>query len=157
MNDSRFTQWLSIGANLAVFVGLILLVYELNQTRELTKAQIRDEMSDGIFDLFMHTAGNEQLADVLVRGNAGEELSPSEQFQFQSRTRAMFRYFENVNYQYRMGLYERPEYERQTRAWQNYLAISPAAVDVWCSYRETVSAEAEKEIDSLLTTYTCDD
>ena len=69
----------------------------------------------------------------------------------------MIRYFENVNYQYRMGLYEQSEYERQRSAWQNYLAISPAAVGVWCRYRNTVSEELQRELASLLTTYTCEE
>jgi hypothetical protein len=39
---------LAIGGNAAVVIGLLLLVYELNQTRELTRAQMRSEISSGI-------------------------------------------------------------------------------------------------------------
>lgn len=157
MNDSRIAHWVSIGANAAVFVGLILLVLELQQTRDLTRAQIRDELSDGIFDLLMYTADNPQLADLMVRADNGEELTPAEYFQFASRTRAMYRYFENVHYQYRRGLYETSEFQRQTVAWENYLGRSKVAVEVWCTYQHTVSEEFAETLNRLLTNYTCDD
>ena len=84
-----------------------------------------------------------------------EELTPSEHFQYASRIRAMYRYFENVHYQYRNGLYEESEFERQTVAWKNYVARSGAAVEVWCSYRDSVSMEFAERMNGLLTTYKC--
>ena len=48
MNSDQLTRWLAIGGNAAVVVGLLLLVYELNQTRELTRAQMRSEISGGL-------------------------------------------------------------------------------------------------------------
>ena len=154
-NQSRIANWISIGANVAVFVGLVLLVFELQQNRDLTKAQIRDELSDGIFDLLMYTADNPQLADLMVRADSGQELTPAEHFQYASRTRAMYRYFENVHYQYRNGLYETSEFERQTIAWKNYLNRSKAAVDIWCSYQHSVSEDFANTLNGLLTENTC--
>ena len=65
MTSEKLTRWLAIGGNAAVVVGLLLLVYELNQTRELTQAQMRSEISRGIYDLLAMTANNEQLADLM--------------------------------------------------------------------------------------------
>ena len=67
----------------------------------------------------------------------------------------MFRYFENVNYQYRQGLYEQSEYDKQKSAWKNYLNKSKIAVSIWCDYRTTVSEGLMLEIDSLLETNKC--
>ena len=156
MSSDRLNRWLTLGGNAAVVIGLLLLVYELNQTRELTRAQMRSEISDGIYDLLAMTANNPQLADLMVRADAGEPLTAAEEFQFNSRTRAMFRYFENVHYQYRVGLYDESEFERQRLAWANYMNGSARAPGVWCSYQHLVSAEFAAELNVLLTSDPCE-
>ena len=156
MSSDRLNRWLALGGNAAVVVGLLLLVYELNQTRELTRAQMRSEISPGIYDLLAMTANNEQLADLMVRADAGEPLTEAEEFQFNSRTRAMFRYFENVHYQYRVGLYDETEFERQRLAWRNYMNRSARAPGVWCIYQNLVSVEFAAELNSLLEADPCE-
>ena len=155
MNTHKINNWLTFAANIGVILGILLLVFELQQNRDLMKAQIRTEISNGIYDLFTLTAVNPQLADVLSRANNGETLTPAEHLQFTSRTKAMFRYFENVNYQYRQGLYEKSEYDKQKAAWKNYLNNSKIAVSIWCDYRTSVSDGLMSEIDSLLDKKKC--
>jgi hypothetical protein len=150
MTSEKLTRWLAIGGNAAVVVGLLLLVYELNQTRELTQAQMRSEISRGIYDLLAMTANNEQLADLMARADGGAPLTDAEYFQYASRTRAMFRYFENVHYQYRVGLYDDSEFERQKIAWGNYMNRSARASEIWCEYQHVVSEEFAAELNTLL-------
>lgn len=150
MNSDVLTRWLAIGGNAAVVIGLLLLVYELNQTRELTRAQMRSEISGGIYDLLAMTANNEQLADLMMRADSGQPLTDAEYFQYSSRTRAMIRYFENVHYQYRVGLYDDAEFGRQKIAWANYLNGSARAPEIWCEYQHVVSAEFAAELNTLL-------
>ena len=156
MESDRLTRWLTIGGNIAVVIGLFLLVYELKQTRELTQAQMRAEISNGIYDLLAMTADNEQLADLMYRADSGEPLTDAEYFQYASRTRAMFRYFENVHYQYRVGLYDNHEFERQRLAWGNYMNGSARASKVWCDYQHVVSEEFADELTSLLENDPCE-
>ena len=146
---------MTLGGNAAVLIGLLLLVYELNQTRELTRAQMRSEISSGIYDLLAMTANNEQLAGLMLRADNGEPLTDAEYFQYASRTRAMFRYFENVHYQYRVGLYDDAEFERQKVAWSNYMNGSRRASEIWCEYEHVVSAEFAVELNNLLTNHSC--
>ena len=155
MNTKQINHWLTFAANIGVILGILLLVFELQQNRDLMKAQIRTEISNGIYDLFTLTAANPQLADLLYRADNGEKLTPAEHFQYKSRTKAMFRYFENVNYQYRQGLYEESEYEKQKAAWKNFLNSSKIAVSIWCDYRTTVSDGLMSEVDSLLDKNKC--
>jgi hypothetical protein len=82
MTSDHLTRWLAIGGNAAVVIGLLLLVYELNQTRELTRAQMRSEISSGIYDLLAMTANNDQLADLMLRADTGEPLTDAEYFQY---------------------------------------------------------------------------
>ena len=116
MKTDRLMRWLTIGANLGVLVSLLLLIAELNQNRDMMRAQIRHDLAMGIVDLRQTPAENQQLANVLFRGNSGEELTPFEMYQFERFTNALFRYWEDVHYQYRVGLYDDAEFETQKEA-----------------------------------------
>lgn len=150
MKSDRLTRWITIGANLGVMIGLLLLIAELAQNRDMMRAQIRHELAMGIVNLLQTPANNDQLADVLFRGISGEELTPTELFQFELRTNALFRYWEDVHYQYRAGLYDDIEFERQRDAWRASLARSQLSVGYWCRVRLLYSPEFAKEMDSML-------
>ena len=150
MKSDRLTRWITIGANLGVMIGLLLLIAELAQNRDMMRAQIRHELAMGIVNILQTPANNDQLADVLFRGISGEELTPTELYQFELRTNALFRYWEDVHYQYRAGLYDDTEFERQRDAWKASLARSHLGVDYWCTVRLQYSPEFVQEIDSML-------
>jgi hypothetical protein len=155
VESDRLTRWLTIGANLGVLLGLLLLVAELKQNRDMTRAQIRHELAMGIVDLLQVSAGNEQLADVLLRGISGETLTPTELFQFEMRTNALFRYWEDVHYQYRVGLYDDIEFSRQREAWRDTLRQSQLGREYWCRVRLLYSPEFVREMDGLLVASPC--
>lgn len=155
MKSDRLTRWITIGANLGVMIGLLLLIAELAQNRDMMRAQIRHELAMGIVNLLQTPANNDQLADVLFRGISGEELTPTELFQFELRTNALFRYWEDVHYQYRAGLYDDSEFERQRDAWRASLARSQLSVGYWCRVRLLYSPEFAKEMDSMLSDGRC--
>ena len=74
MKAKRINDWLTLGANIGVLIGIILLLVELNQNSTMMRAQTRFEVSQGIVDLLNLSASNEQLASVLRRADSGEEL-----------------------------------------------------------------------------------
>ena len=98
MDKDRLNRWLTLGANLGVLVGIILLIFELDQNREMMRAQTRHDLSVQIVDLLSQGATDIQLASLLRRADAsGEDLTPDEHWQYAHRMAAMFRYFENVH------------------------------------------------------------
>jgi hypothetical protein len=155
MNKDRLNQWLSLGANIGVLVGILLLVVELGQNRAMMRAQTRNDLSNNIVNILNESAGNPQLASLLRRANAGEELTPDERLQYQERQTAMYRYWENVHYQYRQGLYDEPEFAKQRDAWRAYINQSKSVADAWCAIRNRVSEEFASDVDRLLTEYSC--
>lgn len=150
VETTKLARWLSLGANVGVLAGIILLVIELHQNREMMRAQIRHELAMGIVDLLQTPASDEQLAGVLFRAHSGEELTAEEQFQFELRTNALLRYWEDVHYQYRAGLYDELEFARQRDAWAASLAGSRRAQDYWCRVRLLYSPEFMSELDKLI-------
>ena len=144
-------RWLTLGANLGVLVGILLLVVELNQNRTTMRAQTRSELSTGIVDLFVSVAENPELASLRRRADReGEQLGPDEAYRYEILTRAFFRYWENVHYQYRQGLYDEIEFSRQREAWRSYAHESTALVQWWCTHRGGFSPQFAGEFDGLL-------
>ena len=155
MDSDRLNRWLTLGANIGVLFGIILLIVELDQNREAVQAQTRSNLSQGIVDQMSLVASNAQLASLRRRIDAGEEATVDERYQYQLFTRALVRYWENVHYQYRQGLYDEAEFSAHREAIRSYFAYSKAIVDFWCRNKHGMSREFAEEIDSLLSSYNC--
>ena len=154
MDKDRLNRWLSLAANLAVLAGIILLAFELEQNREMMRAQTRNELSVQIVDLLSQVATSDELSSLLVRSESGEPLSVEETLQFQHRALAMLRYFENVHYQYRQGMYDEEEFTAQQEAWRGFVTTA-AYVSIWCACRETFSPDFKVAFEALFSTQKC--
>ena len=80
-------QTLQIVGNFGVILGILLLVYELNQNRDMTAAQIRNSIAQATAALIRDEAQNAEVLDVSLRGIAGEPLTPLEQEQLVATAR----------------------------------------------------------------------
>ena len=150
MNSDRLNRWLTLGANLGVLVGILLLIVELQQNREMMRAQTRNEISQGALSLLSLTATDHQLAELVIRSNSGEELSPPERFMYISRSESVFRHFENAHYQYRHGMFDEVEYQQQLSTQESVLSRNPGLVEYWCSFKSMYSKPFAADIDKLL-------
>jgi hypothetical protein len=104
MNKERLIQRIALTANCVTILGLLLVIVQLQQNRALMRARVRHELATTIVDLLNSSGSNSQLASVLRRAGRGEQLTEDEQFQIRLRSNALFRYWEDVHYQYRLGL-----------------------------------------------------
>ena len=155
MDTDRLNRWLTLGANVGVLAGIILLVFELNQNRDMIQAQTRNEIWRGAAEVLILTAENPHLADIVARSNRGEELSDADNVMYLSRTEAVFRYWENAHYQYRKGMYDEAEYSKHLETMRVILAANPGVVSYWCQRRTMFSAVYMAEIDSMLPSNSC--
>ena len=78
MKKISLGKLLGLLANLGVIIGILLLVLELGQNRDMMRAQIRNELARSLPDFLGLLIDNRELADLLVRANAGESLSAAE-------------------------------------------------------------------------------
>ncbi len=139
-------------ANLGVLAGILLLVYELNQDRDLTTAQNRANISDKVTEFMVNVGSDPQLSSLWLRGSAGERLEPPQDAQFFYMLTGFLRLLENVHYQYRSGLYDETEFRAQLQTWRT-LFTAPGYQDYWCDPDRgaTFSREFTTEIDGLVT------
>ena len=150
MNKERLIQWIALAANCVTILGLLLVIVQLQQNRTLMRAQVRHELATTIVELLNSSANNAQLTGVLRRASLGEPLTEDEQLQFRLRSNALLRYWEDVHYQFRLGLYDEVEYSRQKAAWKATFASSIGFVKYWSEVRTLYSPLFAAEIDGLL-------
>ncbi len=148
-------QTLQLLGNAGVIIGILLLVYELNQNRAIMMAQTRHDLSQGTVELLLELA-NGSGADIHTRGNRGEDLTELERARYTLMTIAQFRFHEDVVYQYRNGLFDEDEYQAQRESWKNTVFQNEGLVEVFCDRRDGLSPWFVAEIESLLTVHKCE-
>ena len=133
-----------------VIIGILLLVYELNQNREMTQAQTRNAIAENLTNMLMLTATTPEFLEMSVKRVAGEPLTPEEELMFELTQYAYWRYRENVYYQYRRGLFEESEYLGQREVWLRRVNNDEMSRSIWCGRRNQQSAAFNAEIDDLM-------
>lgn len=115
MNTKNLNQWLTLGANLGVLIGIILLIAELNQNSTLMRAQIFNDRTDHGIAQFMTMAESSELSeiDALLRSSgfpesatAFSELTEAQKHQYYWLIRADRYRVENLLYQQSLGILE---------------------------------------------------
>lgn len=155
MESEKLNRWLTLGANIGVLFGIILLVVELNQNRDMIRAQTRNEISQQLSNRMTSLATNEQLAAAVRRGRGGGELTEDEEFQVYLYLVANFRDWENIHYQYRHGMFDEQEFRAEMNAWSSLINSSKASQRVWCSTRQNYSPKFVAEFEQLMTNDIC--
>lgn len=155
MTADRINRWLTLGASVGVLIGIVLLVLELNQGRDMMRAQTRNELAQGVNEFLSLTISDAGLSDIVIRANRGEALMPTEAYRLNSRSELAFRYWENVHYQYRQGLYDETEFSRHRDTMVAVLARNPSLIGYWCRDRLLFSVPFMEFIDGLLEGSSC--
>ncbi len=157
LNSDRVNRWLTLGANLGVLVGILLLVVELDQNRDMMRSQIRYQVFQDEANYNLSVATNRDLVELIHRAGQGEQLVGADRTQNFIRLLAYFRIQENIHYQYRQGLFDQSEYENIKRTRHAFVSISSETAGVWCRLRQTVTAEFRKDVDEAFAELDCED
>ena len=105
MNTERLNSWLTLGANIGVFIGIVFLALEVRQTGDALHAQIADSVADGFITLNMATISDPQVANVWLTGiYQPDSLTDTEAVQFSMYMRALFNQYIRLENLYRVGL-----------------------------------------------------
>lgn len=115
MNTKNLSQWLTLGANLGVLIGIILLVAELNQNSTLMRAQIFNDRTDQGISQFMTMAESSELSEIdRILSSSGfpdnaaafSKLTDTQKYQYYWLIRAERYRVENLLYQQSLGILE---------------------------------------------------
>jgi hypothetical protein len=154
MNLERIGQGAQLAANVGIILSILFLAYQIAETRELTRAQMRNAIAAASVDRLASEALDADLAKILYRSYNGEELSGEDLFRLERWLYAYFRVWENAHYQYRQGLYDDSEFRAQREAWRLRLG-RPHVAEIWCRMRGMHSPEFVAELEALLPKDAC--
>ena len=85
MNAESVNRWLTLGANVGILIGIMLLLLELEQNSTMMRGQTRNEVSSELINLMSQVVENRDIAELIDRANSGEELTPVESIQYEHR------------------------------------------------------------------------
>lgn len=149
MKKLEFGQTFNLLANLGVLVGLLLLVFELSQTRQMMEAQTRHELSQGIIDQGIAVATDRELAELIEKAQTGKLNSRAEEIQWNWWLIARVRYWEDVHYQYRLGLFDQAEFESQLKSFAENFE-RPEMSEWWSRRKFGYSPDFVSAMDELI-------
>jgi hypothetical protein len=156
LDADRVNRWLTLAANIGVLLGIGLLVVELRQNQDVMRAQTRNDITQGELTLLLSTAESQELADIVVRANNGESLTPAEQLRVGLRSESTFRLWQNVHFQGRNGTYDEEEFRKHLDTMEQVLQGSRAFVDYWCRNSQIYPVQFQDEINKRIPSGACD-
>ena len=78
MKTEKISSWLSLGANIGVVVGLMLVAYQINQDVELTKVQLFSDVTTSMNEFNQALMGDKPLEIVAKSIETPHELTLAE-------------------------------------------------------------------------------
>jgi len=103
MNTVKLNTWLTLGANIGVVVGLVMLIIEIRQNTEMMRAQINQSRTDTAVSEQQAVFNSEHVPAILAKIRRDEKLSEEELIRFRTYFRAYNRNQDNNLWQYNQG------------------------------------------------------
>ena len=103
MDTQKLNAWLSLGANIGVVIGLLLLVVEIGQNTEMMRAQINQSRTDTALSEQQSIYNSDYIPAMLVKLEQGKQLSDEERVRYERVFRAFNRNQDNNLWQYNEG------------------------------------------------------
>ena len=107
MDLEVIAQLASIIASIAVVLTLIFIAMQMRQTLELTKMNAAQTATVLLSQNYGRVVENPDLADLLIRNTAGEELQRGEHLRLTNFIAVQFRYFEMLHAHVRTGIFDK--------------------------------------------------
>jgi hypothetical protein len=144
-------QTISLIANIGVMIGILLLVFELNQNRVVIEAQTRSAITASIIQLTQMISQTPMGMTIYEKRISKEPLTDRELFWQRGASRAVFRHWENVYFQYRAGLFNEQELDTYQVYWRSVTRCQHWHQEFWANNKMQFNPYFREELDSILT------
>ena len=151
MKLSSLNDWLTLGADIGVLAGIILLAVELQQNTQMMRSQTRDAMTQKTVDWRYMLAGNPELSELFANSEA-IMMNPeydANYFSLAALYEARLRIWENEWYQYQQGLFDESEFSARLLYWGRFFRRKPDFGAYWEGQRANYSESFAEQIDQL--------
>jgi len=149
MISERMHNWLALGANIGVIVGLLLLAFEINQSTKATIAAASEGLTEQSLVFMAARLDNSIVARASYKQDYDQDLDEFEEHQLVLLQQLNFRLFESAYLQYRRGLYDESEWDRYSRIIANLMRDNETARIMWTRTEGGWTAEFEEEVERI--------
>ena len=153
-------QAITILANFGVIAGIVFLGVQINQSNHLARAATRNDVAQSVAGLIRDNNTTEIVELSLELRDNPAALTEAERRKLFQNFQVQFRTWENIHYQYRMGLFDQAEFDAERSVWAGNFEDDlqqelPLFVFTWCRTRAVMSPIFRSEVDALLPTEAC--
>jgi len=153
MDTDRLNRWLTLGANIAVLVGILFLAAEISQNTEMMRAQINQSRAEASMSEAQSIYNSQHIPEILVKLRQGASITAVEHERYVHLIRGLHRNWDNQLRQYREGFLA-DNIPRSVRAAITYeLVPIEVARQEWERTRGAFSKEYGAFVDSILAEY----
>ena len=153
MNPGKLNDWLTLGANIGVMIGLLLLIVEIRQNTEMMRAQINQSRTEAAQSEQQATYNSDYIPAILAKVDSGQGLTDEELRRYRPYLRSFNRNMDNQLWQYNQGLLGENIPRSLRGAVRTVIGANQLSIDVWdtqkLSYTDEYIAFVEDVISDL--------
>lgn len=150
VNTDNLNRWLSLGANVAVVIGIVFLAIEIRQNTEMTRAQITQSRAETSISLAEMLFNSEYIPAILEKTRNEEPLTYQENVRYTGWLRATLRNLDNNMQQAERGLLGEHIPRSSAGALRGVILSNPVARQYWKASRDTYSDEFALFVDEIV-------
>ena len=149
MQLDKLNQWLILCSNLGVLVGIVFLAVEINQSTTVARSSARQAIAEKVADRAILALESEDFVELSMKIFNGGPLTDTEYFQAMSRWYSTMRDWENIHYQYQVGMLSDDEW-RGFRLNLKTLFDTPTLQVYWANEQRFFSERFQLEVETIL-------
>jgi hypothetical protein len=149
MDSRKISDWLQVIGVFGVMLSLVFVGIEIRQSREIAIADVFQQKSALAVQVQQGFVSPELFSAAVRKLLSGEVLSPMEKGLLQFGQTPWFQYWENVHFQYEIGLLSEEAWQGSRNAMRNRLS-TPIYQEWWESDRLNWRESFTSEVDTVL-------
>ena len=150
MDTDRLNRWLTLGANIAVLVGILFLAAEISQNTEMMRAQINQSRAEASMSEAQSIYNSQHIPEILVKLRQGASITAVEHERYVHLIRGLHRNWDNQLRQFREGFLDDNIPRSIRHANQQEFVGSDLALDYWEQSKLSYSDEYIIFVESVL-------
>ena len=137
MKVKAVNEWLSLVANLGVLLGIVVLIFELNQNTRITQITAYQDVVENITNLNSMILTDPDVARLRMEELSGAQLSEIDEQRYAAYYRMLLRQSELAYTQYENGFIDRNMVRRALNPLLDHTNRSGSAARRWENSRES--------------------
>ena len=150
MDSDRLNRWLTLGANIAVLVGILFLAAEISQNTDMMRTQIHQSRAELSMNEAASWYNSPYIPDLLAKLRRGDELSEVELERYDYLLRGLHRNLDNQMRQFREGFLGDNTPRSVRQGLMAEIVPIKAARENWARTKGSFSDEYIDLVDSIL-------